>query len=137
MLDRAATTGVYDQLEASEITRWLDQNSGARFDLIAACDTLIYFGDLAQVLVPAARLLRPSGLVAFTVEECDTAPFRLTDSGRYAHAETHVLEVARSVGLTVRSVNRVTLRYEYGRAVAGLVVTMTGRDLTAIARQLV
>lgn len=124
MLVKASARGVYDTLETAEVTAWLRSASGDSFDLIAACDTLIYFGDLAQVVMPAAALLRPGGVVAFTVEAGDTAPFRLTDSGRYAHHESHIREVATRAGLTVRSITRETLRYEYGDAVAGLVVTM-------------
>jgi predicted TPR repeat methyltransferase len=124
MLDRASQSGIYDALDAAEITDWLRKPGAPHFDLIAACDTLIYFGDLTQVIVPARRLLNDGGIIAFTVEDGDTVPFRLTDSGRYAHHESHVREVAQHAGLTVRTLTRATLRYEYGNAVTGLVVTM-------------
>jgi predicted TPR repeat methyltransferase len=124
MVARAATTGVYDELEVAELTEWLTRSTGTEFDLIAACDTLIYFGDLRQVLTPAAHRVRGGGRIAFTVERGDSAPFQLTDSGRYVHTESHVRAAADDAGLTVSSVRETVLRYEYGEPVAGLVVVL-------------
>ena len=50
MIVRARARDVYDRLETAEITRWLIDDTSDRFDLVIACDTLIYFGDLAQVV---------------------------------------------------------------------------------------
>src|SRR5439155_2214738 len=85
MAARAEATGLYDRIEVAEITEWLSRSNAASFDLIAACDTFIYFGDLQQVVGPSAKLLRPGGWLAFTVERGEMIPFQLTDSGRYAH----------------------------------------------------
>jgi predicted TPR repeat methyltransferase len=100
MIDLARARNIYDQLEVAEITAWL-QRSQERFDLIVACDCLIYFGDLRQVALPAAKLLNAGGLFAFTLERGDRHPFHLTDSGRYAHHPDHVREVAAEAGLAV------------------------------------
>ncbi|OFV90317.1 MAG: hypothetical protein A3H95_03360 [Acidobacteria bacterium RIFCSPLOWO2_02_FULL_64_15] len=124
MVARAAATGVYDALEVAEITAWLARADRPRFDLVAACDTLIYFGDLRQVIVPAARHLASAGWIAFTVERDEAYPFRLTDAGRYAHHADHVREVAAEASLTVRQLDTVELRYEYGEPVTGLVVVL-------------
>jgi predicted TPR repeat methyltransferase len=124
MLERARSTGLYDALEAAEITAWLQRSSTADFDLVAACDTLIYFGDLQQVLKPAATRLRAGGSVAFTVERSEGPPFQLTDSGRYVHSEAHIREAARDAGLEVVSIAPAILRYEYGEPVHGLVTVL-------------
>ena len=121
MVERARSTGLYDALDVAEITEWLSRVDVPDFDLIAACDTFIYFGDLRQVLLPAARRLRPGGRIAFTVERDAGSSFRLTDSGRYAHAELHIRLAASDAGLRVASLNERLLRYEYGDAVIGLV----------------
>jgi len=123
MVEKARETGSYDELVVAEITGWLDGNARA-FDLVAACDTLIYFGDLRQVLVPAARALTPGGWVAFTVERSAAPDFVLTDSGRYAHSADHIRAAARDAGLDVVSLNEGFLRYEYGEPVTGLVVVL-------------
>ena len=122
MAERATATGLYDTVEIAEITEWLMRSRARDFDLIAACDTLIYFGDLRQVLMPAVKRLRDGGTLAFTVERGEGEPFTLTDSGRYVHGEPHIADAAADAGLRVLSVDRTVLRYEYGEAVEGLVV---------------
>jgi predicted TPR repeat methyltransferase len=124
MAARAEATKFYDVVEVAEITEWLSHHDTVSFDLIAACDTLIYFGDLQQVIAPAARLLRPGACLAFTVERGETIPFHLTDSGRYAHSEKHIRDVATLAGLRVALLTEGLLRYEYGKPVAGLVTVL-------------
>jgi predicted TPR repeat methyltransferase len=124
MLEIAETTGIYDELHADEITTWL-QKTTERFDLILACDSLIYFGDLAQVLIPAAQCLRSGGILGFSVERGQTPPFRLTDSGRYEHHEDHIRKAAEIAGLKLLSIKEHFIRMEYGQEVIGWVVVLT------------
>jgi predicted TPR repeat methyltransferase len=124
MAARAEAGGLYNRVDVAEITEWLSRSDAPLFDLIAACDTFIYFGDLQQVVAPAAKLLRPGGWLAFTVERGETIPFQLTDSGRYTHSETHIRDVARQAGLAVAALTEGLLRYEYGKPVAGLVTVL-------------
>jgi predicted TPR repeat methyltransferase len=123
MVELARARSLYDQLEVAEITDWLRRSSD-QFDLVAACDCLIYFGDLRQVLVPAAVLLNAGGAIVFTVERGDRYPFCLTDSGRYAHHPTHVREAAEEAGLEVVRLEEGYLRMEYGSEVTGLFVAL-------------
>ncbi len=124
MIARARDRKLYDRLETAELTAWLASPPAETFDLVAICDTLIYFGDLRQVIPPAARILAAGGLLAFTVEVGAAEPFRLTDSGRFAHHQRHVLAVAREAGLAVISQTEETLRYEYGQPVQGWVTVL-------------
>jgi predicted TPR repeat methyltransferase len=82
---------------------------------------LIYFGDLAQVVEPAARVLKPGGLLAFSVERGDTDPFRLSDSGRFTHHPHHVSDVVRGAGLTLLGLSEPVVRHEYGEPVTALI----------------
>jgi len=127
MIAHARKSNIYDQLDVGEITRWLGRDSKPAFDLIVICDTLIYFGDLSQVLGPAARRLVPGGTVAFTVEKgSHDAPFRLTDSGRYSHTVDHIMSVAENAGLRVDRITTEILRHEYGEPVEGLLAVLAG-----------
>jgi len=86
--------------------------------------TFIYFGDLRQVLTPAAARLRFGGRVVFTVERDEESSFRLTDSGRYVHGAAHIHDAAHDAGLVVETTDSAVLRYEYGEAVQALVVVL-------------
>lgn len=123
MLDLARGRGVYDALHHAEITAWLERGSDP-FEVVVSCDALIYFGDLQQVIAPAARRLAPGGVLAFTVERDDRYPYRLTDSGRFSHHPDHVRDVARDAGLTVLHAAEAVLRREYGEDVWGLVAVL-------------
>ena len=127
MVDVARTKQVYDSLDVAEVTDWL-QNSVERFDIIMACDTCIYFGDLRHVIVPAMEKLKSGGLIAFSVEKSTGAPpFQLTDSGRYVHHVDHIKEIAGELGMQCE-IRESYLRMEYGEEVIGLFVTMIPRN---------
>jgi|GEM_PF-366215 len=123
MIRLAEERGIYDQLEVAEITAWLKE-SQAQFDVIAACDSLVYFGDLRLVAGAAARRLKPGGCFAFTMERGEKYPFHLTDSGRYTHHPDHVREVAADSGLLVDSLEEGCLRMERGLEVTGLLTLL-------------
>jgi len=119
MLELARARGIYDRLEQSEITQWLDSGD-APFDLIMSCDCLIYFGDLGPITKAVARRLVPGGIFAMSMERGDKPPFFLTDTGRYTHHPDHVRQVAEAAGLTLAYINEAFLRMEYGEEVMGL-----------------
>jgi predicted TPR repeat methyltransferase len=132
MIEIARTRRAYDALYVAEITAFLTADARDTFHLITACDTLIYFGDLRQVIAPASRWLRPGGVIVLTVERGESYPFQLTDSGRYAHHANHVEEAAGDSGLIVVSVREAVLRHEYGSEVQGLVAVLMSRDEEAL-----
>jgi predicted TPR repeat methyltransferase len=123
MIDRARARGVYDGLHVAEITAFLrtEAAAGGDVDLIASCDALIYFGDLRQVVVPAALRLVRGGLLAITVERGDAHPWTLADSGRFTHHREHLVQAAAAARLSVVSVEDAVLRHEYGNPVQGLI----------------
>lgn len=125
MVEQAARRGIYDELHTAEVSHWL-QHTSETFDLIIACDTFIYFGDLSPVLRLAAGRLREHGVIAFSVERAESGEHRLTDNGRYVHHRTHVDAAARSAGLGVCCDREAFLRMEYGSPVDGLFVCLSG-----------
>jgi predicted TPR repeat methyltransferase len=125
MLARAAARGGYDHLEEAELTTWLSAHPACA-DLVVSSDTLCYFGALDAVLAAAARALKSSGTLVFTVErsldEPGAPPFHLHPHGRYSHAEDYVRAALAGAGLALLEVRRVTLRQEANHPVAGLLV---------------
>jgi predicted TPR repeat methyltransferase len=123
MLAQAKEKQVYDELLQTELTGFLRSHPAA-FDVIVSADTLVYFGDLAEVAAAVATALRPDGIVIFTLERAvaESAPdFHLETHGRYTHAEPYVERLLTASGL-VTEIGHADLRMEAGTAVAGLVV---------------
>lgn len=124
MLAHAKDKNVYHALVKAELTEYLRDNSEA-FDLIVAADSLVYFGDLQDVIAALARALRPNGLFVFTLEHAAEdsagADYRLQRHGRYSHARAYVERVLASAGLPSKIV-QAELRMEAGAPVPGLVI---------------
>lgn len=111
MVEKARGRGLYDALAVEEIGRYLARAPKA-YTLAIAADVLIYFGDLASVFATVAGALKPHGLFAFTVEVGSGAPYRLTQSGRYAHDDAYVRAAAADAGFEVVRATDETVRKE-------------------------
>jgi len=126
MLDGARATGLYDELACSSIEDFLRTATDA-WDVIAAADVLVYFGDLAPLFALVAAALRQGGLFVFSCEALEAVPgarpardgYTLRPSNRYAHARAYVLACAREAGLGILDVADGELRREQGVPVEG------------------
>ncbi len=127
MLARAKEKNVYDTLTKAELTEYLRDNI-ASFELIVSADTLVYFGELEDVLAAAATALRPNGLLIFTLEHAAEGAidlrYRLELHGRYSHCRSYVEQVLVQCGLRPEIVH-ADLRMEAGAQVAGLAIRAT------------
>jgi predicted TPR repeat methyltransferase len=122
MLVHARSKDIYDALTKAELTGFLRDN-GETFDLIVSADTLVYFGDLKELLAAAAGALRADGLLVFTLEHVlkDDVGYRLAPHGRYGHTQAYVERQLTASGLRAKIV-QADLRTEAGAPVPGLVV---------------
>lgn len=125
MLRAADARRCYDALRRADLVDHLRAAPGA-YDLVAAADSLIYFGDLSVVFDAAAIAVRPGGFLVATLERHPdgpgTAPVRLTRTGRYSHSQGYATEAAEAAGFAVRSARAEVLRAEEGEPVAGLLM---------------
>jgi len=129
MLEKARGRGVYDALEAAELTAYMTAHPAA-FDVVVSADTLVYFGELDGAFRAAARTLRPGGLVAFTVERAlrpAEGGHLLNPHGRYSHDESYVRRALAEAGFTLSSLVSSHLRLENKLPVDGLVVVARRR----------
>ncbi len=128
MLAQARAKGCYDRLVAAELGAFLREEPAASADLCIAADVFIYCADLAPILAGIARVLRPGGWAAFTIqsppEDEAGPPVRLGTDGRYAHADAHLIAAAGSAGLAVRVLREATVRFEAGRPVPGRIAAL-------------
>ena len=125
MLQKAAARKLYNELIVGELTVFVGLVMAA-WDVIISADTLVYFGDLAPVMVAARRGLRPGGHLVFTLESAGDveapAGFRINPHGRYSHTEAYVRAVLGAAELEPRQVTQVHLRLEFSKPVDGLLV---------------
>ena len=126
MLAKARNRKLYDELAQAELTLFMNDHADA-YDLIASADTLVYFGELGDVLTAAAGALRENGVLVFSLEDggdgASGTGFQLQPHGRYCHAEAYVRAALAHVGLGVSALTRDVVRKEGGTPVAGLIVT--------------
>jgi predicted TPR repeat methyltransferase len=142
MVELARARGVYDTLVVQELTAFLAQHV-LTSDLIVSADTLVYFGDLTDVIMAAARVLRPTGALIFTVERAEPqdAPkgYRINPHGRYSHTLGYLQHVLGEAGFVDTAIREVTTRKEAEKWVRGWLVsaripavpTIRGADPTA------
>jgi predicted TPR repeat methyltransferase len=127
MLDRARARGLYDSLVAVELTQFLNANPRS-FDVIVSSDTVVYFGNLTDLMTATAGALKPGGFFVFTAERSSDsdAPdgHRLQPSGRYCHTQRYLMRVSTDASLDVRFIRDAELRMEAGRPVAGWVALL-------------
>lgn len=123
MVDKARVRGGYDMLEVAELTAFLQAHPGT-YDIVFSADTLVYFGELTDVLDASHAALRAGGWLAFTVEtaEGDDDRANLSPSGRYQHTRRYVERVLATTGFSHASIGTDTLRKEGGQPVMGWVV---------------
>lgn len=122
MVAKARDRGVYDHLEVGELGATLRECDQQSLDLVLAADVFVYIGDLAPVFEAAARVLRPEGLFAFSVEAANAQEgesYVLRQTGRFAHAHAYIGLLARRFGFNPVSSDRLCTRLDGGKPIDG------------------
>jgi predicted TPR repeat methyltransferase len=122
MIERARATGLYAEVEVSEMGEGLRGKPDASADLILAADAMVYLSDLAPLLQEAKRVLVTGGLLAFTVETQNGEGVILGEGLRYAHGAGYVRASIGDAGLTLSRCEDLSARNEDNVPVPGLVV---------------
>ena len=125
MIERARATGLYAELEATDMLQGLRVRPDASADLVLAADAMVYLADLAPVLAEAKRVLAPGGVFAFTTETHDGEGVILGAGLRYAHAAEYVRATVAAAGLVMLRLEDLSARNEDNIPVPGLVVVAT------------
>lgn len=129
MLAHAQARQVYQRLVQADLVQMMQAEAAGSFDLVVAADVFIYIGQLDETIKEVKRLLRPQGLLAFSIENLDTedasaaAPdFRLNSTGRYSQSRAYMDKLAQQHGFHVREAHQTALRVENGQPVHGTLV---------------
>jgi predicted TPR repeat methyltransferase len=123
MIAKARAKGLYDRLATLELQQFLSSETDARaqYHLVLAADVFVYVSDLFSVIAAAARVLTPTGLLAFTVETHRGDGAVLQQTLRYAHGAAYVRAAIAGAGLSLADLRQASTRTENGVPVAGLV----------------
>jgi len=122
MLERAATRGCYDRLIKSEAVDYLKSHD-QYFDLVTAFDVLVYIGDVAPLIAATADRLVPGGILVFSLETSNQAPFVLMPTGRFSHSPGYVESVYETRFRCIASVHTV-IRLEANKPVNGMLIML-------------
>ena len=122
MIEKARATGLYAELDVSDMLEALRSTPDSGVELVLAADAMVYVADLAPVVRQASRALASGGLLAFTVESHDGCGFIMGEGRRYAHGTAHLRALIEAAGLRVLQFEQQPIRTERGVPVPGLVI---------------
>ena len=123
MLERARQRGIYDELIAQDLIKYLAAQRHA-FDIAVAADVLAYIGDLSSVFGGLRQALRDRGLFCFSVERVDEGDFVLRGTLRYAHSIDYLRALAQQHRFIVETVETHVLRQDAGADINGCLAVM-------------
>jgi predicted TPR repeat methyltransferase len=126
MIERARATGLYARLEVTDMLQGLRTEDEASANLVMAADAFVYVPELDPLLREVTRVLKPQGLLAFTVETHAGKGVILGQGLRYAHAADYLRDAIAGAGLKLCTITPASTRIEAAEPVPGLVVT-TGK----------
>jgi len=125
MQEKARARDLYDELCVMDLCEFM-RGRPALFDVIIACDTLEYFGELHEFYTAAHVALSPGGLLLFTVEamppDHPADDYLIQPHGRYCHRSGYVRQAADIAGFVNLEITEGALRREWGAEVPGLVI---------------
>jgi predicted TPR repeat methyltransferase len=132
MLEKATERNVYARLVRSDLVEMMTAEPASTYDLVVATDVFVYVCKLDASFEQAHRMLRPSGLFAYSVEAMSpgrhhavtNSGYVLHEHGRYAHAEDYLQRLADRVGFAQLEFRSTVCRENHGVPVPGYVAVL-------------
>ncbi len=119
MIERAKQKKIYNNLFVNEIETYLDSCSDS-YDLVLAFDIFPYIGKLSSTFQKILSVSSKKCLFCFSIEKSSCYPFKLQNTGRYAHSHPYIQETCTEAGWSVDSANDINLRKEKGKWLEGI-----------------
>jgi predicted TPR repeat methyltransferase len=124
---------VYRSVVVSDAVDFVSACGRSESDLVLAADVVCYMGDLRALLQKVRFALKIGGTLLFSVEELEgpsVEAFSLQPSGRFAHSEHYIVDLAGRCGYEVTAVQRGVLRADGGVPVNGAAFALVAVDLS-------
>jgi predicted TPR repeat methyltransferase len=134
MLEQAHERGVYGDLYIGEAVGFLKGTDEPPWHLVTATDVLPYLGALEGFFAGAARCLVPGGVLAVSTETLPgmtgsgtrgsgmAGDFTVGPKHRFAHSERYLRRLMAETGFDPLECAPITVRYDDGEPVPGLLV---------------
>ena len=133
MLEKATARNLYQRLECMDLLTMMRDEKAGSYDVIIAADVFIYLGRLDEIVCEIKRLLRPGGMLAFSVEALGSfsgsdatqgggQEYLLEVTGRYSHSASYLLGLASANGFRPQAMEVTPLRMEDSKPVSGVLV---------------
>lgn len=121
MVEKSRSKELYNALHVGDVVMQLEAASRS-YDLITACDVLVYIGNLEPLFKAASGKLSAGGYFTVSVENGDAfAPFSLRPTGRYVHAASYLEELAARHGMKLCHKALTAIRTENHEPVEGYI----------------
>jgi predicted TPR repeat methyltransferase len=121
MLDEADKKQLYKALIHEDIVTYL-KSTDEVFELVIAADVLVYLGNLTSLFESLTKSLRGGGLFAFSVEVVEGTKFTLQKTGRFAHTEKYLSDLAKTFHFEVRYCKGEITRMQNNQPVYGAIL---------------
>lgn len=142
MLGKARARNIYQRLERLDILTMMRGEKTSSYDVVVAADVFIYLGRLDEIVSEIKRLLRPSGVFAFSIEALEMVPsrevkqdaqreYQLENTGRYTHSVDYITRLASNNGFLAKEMLTTQIRLEHGEPVNGHLVLWGGAPQAA------
>ncbi|MBT8580618.1 tetratricopeptide repeat protein [Polynucleobacter paneuropaeus] len=112
MLSRAELTGVYNELIVDDILEFLNKCND-KFDLVVSSDVFIYIGELSNIFIGLAKVIKSGGLFCFSVEKNEARTFSLSPRTlRYSHSMDYIRKLACIHNFKIENILESPIRQE-------------------------
>lgn len=121
MIAEARAKSIYHELVVGDLVSVMAADS-SQYDVVVGGDVFCYFGDLQPVVSTARERLVPGGLLLFSVERSQGAPYQLHATGRFGHSGDYLVRTVTGAGMSLVTMRAEVIRTNANAQVSGFVV---------------
>jgi len=118
MVEIAHEKNIYGALYVSAIAEFLKEDVGP-FDFVLAADVFGYLGDLKDVFTSVHQKTTEDVLFCFSTEAVFGDGYKLRSTGRFAHSDLYIEDIAAQTGWRIGEKHDASLRKEKGVWIEG------------------